>query len=51
MLDLPKRLAKRIALLVLSAFFVVAGVNHFVNPDFYGRSCHPTCLRTSSSSI
>jgi uncharacterized membrane protein len=35
MLQLPQRLTKRIALLLLSVFFVVAGVNHFVNPDFY----------------
>ena len=35
MLQLPKRLAKKLALLALSAFFVVAGANHFVNPDFY----------------
>ncbi len=34
-LQLPRRLPKRIALLALSAFFVVAGVNHFANPDFY----------------
>ena len=35
MLRLPKRLARKLALLALSAFFVVAGANHFVNPDFY----------------
>jgi len=35
MLDLPERLPKRLALLALSLFFVVAGVNHFVNPAFY----------------
>ena len=35
MLQLPKRLGKKLGLLGLSAFFVVAGVNHFVNPDFY----------------
>ena len=34
-LQLPKPLAKKLALLALSAFFVVAGVNHFVNPDLY----------------
>ena len=35
MLDLPARLPKRLALLALALFFVVAGINHFVNPDFY----------------
>ena len=35
MLQLPDRRARRLALLGLAAFFVVAGVNHFVNPDFY----------------
>ena len=35
MLQLPGRLARKVALLALSAFFVAAGTNHFVNPDFY----------------
>ena len=35
MLKLPVRLPKRLALVGLSLFFVVAGVNHFVNPNFY----------------
>lgn len=35
MLKLPVRLPKRLALVGLSLFFVVAGVNHFVNPTFY----------------
>ena len=35
MLELPARLPKRLALLGLSLFFVVAGINHFANPDFY----------------
>ncbi len=35
MLQLPKRRGKKIALLGLAAFFVAAGVNHFVDPDFY----------------
>ncbi len=35
MLQLPRRRARRLALLALAAFFVVAGANHFVNPDFY----------------
>ncbi len=33
--QLPRSIPRRIALLLLAAFFVVAGVNHFVNPDFY----------------
>ncbi len=35
MLQLPKRLGRRFALLALAVFFVVAGANHFLNPDFY----------------
>jgi len=35
MFQLPSQLARRLALLALAAFFVVAGVNHFLNPDFY----------------
>jgi len=35
MLNLPTRLPRRFALLALALFFVVAGVNHFVNPAFY----------------
>ena len=35
MLQLPKRRGRRFALLGLSVFWVVAGVNHFVSPDFY----------------
>lgn len=35
MLKLPVGLPKRLALVGLSLFFVVAGVNHFVNPSFY----------------
>lgn len=34
-LRLPRSLPRRIALLLLAAFFVVAGLNHFVNPQFY----------------
>lgn len=34
-LDLPRSRPRRIALLLLAAFFVVAGVNHFLNPQFY----------------
>lgn len=35
MLQLPKRRPKRFALFGLGVFFFVAGVNHFVNPEFY----------------
>ncbi len=41
MLQLPKQRARRLALFALAAFFVVAGVNHFVNPDFYLRIMPP----------
>ncbi len=34
-LQLPRRLGRRFALLALAVFFVVAGANHFLNPDFY----------------
>ena len=35
MLQLPERRVKRLSLLSLAAFFVAAGSNHFVNPEFY----------------
>ncbi len=35
MLQLPKQLPRRLALLGLGVFWVVAGVNHFLTPDFY----------------
>ncbi|MCH7975080.1 MAG: DoxX family protein [Bacteroidetes bacterium] len=35
MFNLARPLPRRIALLLLSAFFVVAGANHFVHPDGY----------------
>ncbi len=35
MLQLPKRRGRRFALLALGVFFVGAGVNHFLSPDFY----------------
>ena len=41
MLQLPKLRSRRFALLGLGAFFVVAGTNHFVNPDFYVRMMPP----------
>jgi uncharacterized membrane protein len=34
-LDLPRSLPKRIALLLLALFFVGAGVSHFTNPGFF----------------
>ncbi len=41
MLQLPQRPAKRLALLALAVFFIAAGVNHFLNPDFYVRIMPP----------
>ncbi len=35
MLNLPSSISKRIALLLLTPFFVLAGLNHFKNPNFY----------------
>ena len=35
MLKLPAGLPKRLALFGLSLLFVLAGANHFLNPDFY----------------
>ena len=35
MLKLPNRRGKRFALLGLAVSFIGAGVNHFLNPDFY----------------
>jgi uncharacterized membrane protein len=35
MLQLPEQRARRLALLALAAFFVLAGVNHFVSTPFY----------------
>ncbi len=35
MLQLPKQPGKKLALLGLGVFFVGAGVNHFLSPDFY----------------
>jgi len=35
LLALPASRTRRVALLGLSGFFIAAGVNHFVNPDFY----------------
>ena len=35
MLELPSSRVRTFALLGLAGFFVVAGANHFVNPDFY----------------
>ena len=33
--QLPRRRTRRLALLALSILFVAAGVNHFLNPEFY----------------
>jgi uncharacterized membrane protein len=34
-LELPASMLKRLALIALAFVFVAAGVNHFVNPEFY----------------
>lgn len=41
MLELPAGLPKRVALFGLSLFFVLAGANHFLNPDFYVEMMPP----------
>ena len=41
MLKLPVGLPKRFALLSLSLFYVLAGANHFLNPDFYVEMMPP----------
>ena len=41
MLKLPMGLPKRFALLGLSLFYVLAGANHFLNPDFYVEMMPP----------
>ncbi|MGY8798800.1 MAG: DoxX family protein [Longimicrobiales bacterium] len=41
MLKLPVGLPKRFALLGLSLFYVLAGANHFLNPDFYVEMMPP----------
>jgi len=41
MLKLPVRLPKGLGLVGLSLFFVVAGLNHFVNPHFYVQIMPP----------
>ena len=40
-LKLPRRRAKCFALLSLVIFFVLAGANHFLNPDFYVQIMPP----------
>lgn len=35
MFDFPDSIPKRFALIALAFVFVAAGVNHFVNPEFY----------------
>ena len=41
MLQLPRTRTKRVGLLLLAAFFVAAGGNHFLNPDFYVQIMPP----------
>lgn len=38
---LPEPRSPAVALLLLSVFFVAAGANHFVSPDFYVRMMPP----------
>jgi len=40
-LDLPRSPWRRVALLLLAANFVAAGVMHFVNPEFFVRIMPP----------
>jgi uncharacterized membrane protein len=35
LLELPRSLPKRLALLLLALFFVAAGVTHFTSPEFF----------------
>ena len=34
-LNFPESFWRKLALLALSAFFIIIGIDHFVNPDFY----------------
>ena len=43
MLALPRSIPRRVGLLALAVFFVVAGIGHFTNPEFY-VSIIPTYL-------
>ena len=40
-LNLPKNIFKRIALLLLGPVFIAAGANHFLNPNFYIKMMPP----------
>jgi len=35
MFDLPTKMSRRIGLILLALFFIAAGINHFIDPDFY----------------
>jgi uncharacterized membrane protein len=37
MLQLPRKLPRRLGLITLSLFFILAGINHFAATDFYLR--------------
>ncbi len=41
MFGLPPAGPRRAALLLLSAFWIAAGINHFLNPEFYLRIMPP----------
>jgi len=50
MLNLPESLPKRIALFALAAAFTAAGVNHFINPEFY-KAIMPSYLPAHSELV
>jgi uncharacterized membrane protein len=35
MFNLPVKMSRRIGLILLAIFFIAAGSNHFIHPDFY----------------
>lgn len=41
LLQLPRKLGKRLGLLALAAGFALAGANHFLNPGFYLKIMPP----------
>ncbi len=40
-LDLPTGRLRKVALVLLSLFFIVAGIGHFLTPDFYVKIMPP----------
>ena len=41
LLQLPRNWVRRLTLLALAVFFVLAGINHFANPGFYLKIMPP----------